>query len=87
MRTLRREIGRQLGRDIQKLLAANPLILAVTEEANVDARRIAERYQFSFYDSLMLSVALAGGARTIYSEDMQHDLLIDGTLRIVDPFR
>lgn len=54
---------------------------------HMEALRIAARYQLSFYDALMLAVALAGGARTIYSEDMQHDLLIDGTLRIVDPFR
>jgi predicted nucleic acid-binding protein len=69
---LRRRIGR---------------IVALDEYAHSDALRIAERYQISFYDALMLAVALSGGARTIYSEDMQHGLVIDDTLRIVDPFR
>lgn len=62
-------------------------VFPVGEAANTDALRIAERYHLSFYDALMLGVALAGGARTIYSEDMQHELLIEDTLRIVDPFR
>jgi len=62
-------------------------VLPVDEAANADALRIAARYQLSFYDALMLAVALQGGARTIYSEDMQHGLVIDDRLRIVDPFR
>ena len=66
---------------------AVPRILPIDDEANHTAVRIGERYSLSFYDSLMLAVALAGGARTLYSEDMQHGLMIDGRLRIVDPFR
>ncbi len=62
-------------------------IRSIAPSDNAQALRIAERYRLSFYDALMLAVALAGGARTIYSEDMQHDLVIDDTLRIVDPFR
>ncbi|HYJ29011.1 MAG TPA: PIN domain-containing protein [Allosphingosinicella sp.] len=62
-------------------------VIPIEEAASTDAVRIAERYQLAFYDALLLAVALAGGAKTIYSEDMQHGLVIDGTLRIVDPFR
>ena len=69
------------------LRAIVPRILAIDEHANTAALRIGERYRLSFYDSLMLAVALAGDARTFYSEDLQHGLVIDGRLRIVDPFR
>lgn len=62
-------------------------VLSIEPSANAEALRIADRYQLSFYDALLLAVALAGGARTIFSEDMQDGLVIDGTLRIVDPFR
>ena len=72
---------------IADLRSAVPRVLPIQAEANAAALRLAERYQLSFYDSLMLAVALSGGARTIYSEDMQHGLVIDDTLRIVDPFR
>lgn len=59
-----------------------PITLADTRAA----LRLAARYQLSFYDSLMLAVALSGGARVFYSEDLQHDLWIDDTLRVVNPF-
>jgi predicted nucleic acid-binding protein len=62
-------------------------VVPVESSANIDAIRIAERYHLSFYDALMLAVALQSGARVIYSEDMQHGLVIDDALRIVDPFR
>lgn len=73
--------------DIEELKKAVGSVLAISDAANAEALRIAGRYRLSFYDALMLAVALAGGARTIYSEDMQHGLVIDGALRIVDPFR
>ena len=58
----------------------------ITVPAHDDALWIASRYRLSFYDSLMLSVALIGGARVFYSEDMQDGLVIEDTLRIVNPF-
>lgn len=72
---------------VDKTRDAVATVLPILDEHNADALRIAARYQLSFYDALMLAVALSGGARTFYSEDMQHDLMIDGTLRVVDPFR
>lgn len=73
--------------DLQDLRALVPSIKPVDEEANASALRIAERYRLSFYDALIIAVALANKAATLYSEDMQHGLVIDGSLRIVDPFR
>ncbi len=72
---------------ISRIRHAIPEVLPIEPVSNAEALRLAERYQVSFYDALMLAVALEGGARTIYSEDMQHGLVIDGTLTIVDPFR
>lgn len=78
---------KRVAEDIGDLTRAVPHILPVSAADNAEALRIADRYRLSFYDSLILAVALAGGAMTLYSEDMQHDLVIDGTLRVVDPFR
>lgn len=41
---------------------------------------------YSFYDCLILASALQAGAIVLFSEDLQHNQLIDGTLRIVNPF-
>jgi len=43
------------------------------------------RYGFCFYDSLVLASALAGGAKTLLSEDLQDGQRI-GSLEIVNPF-
>ena len=83
----RRDPWDVIAADLADLRDAVPNILPVDEPAHCAALRIGERYRLSFYDALMLAVALAGGARTIYSEDLQHGLVVDGTLRIVDPFR
>ncbi len=70
----------------ERLRRAVPKILPIDEKSHVDALRIAERYQLGFYDALLVGVAMSGGARTLYSEDMQHGMTIDETLRIVNPF-
>ncbi|MCA1653318.1 MAG: PIN domain-containing protein [Sphingomicrobium sp.] len=70
-----------------KVREAVGAVLPISESDHVEALRLGARYRLSYYDALMLAVAITGGAHTIYSEDMQHDLVIDDTLRITDPFR
>ncbi len=53
----------------------------------LSAVRIMERYRYSYFDSLVVATALENGCSTLYSEDMQHGQLIDGTLTFVDLFR
>ena len=49
--------------------------------------KLRERYSLSFWDSLILSAALFSNCQIIYSEDMQHDLLIENKLKIINPFK
>jgi predicted nucleic acid-binding protein len=44
------------------------------------------RYRLSFYDSLIVAAALDAGCKTLYSEDLQHGLQIEG-VTITNPFR
>lgn len=48
---------------------------------------IADKYQYSFYDSLIIVSALSANCKTLYSEDMQDGQLIENSLTIVNPFR
>jgi len=59
------------------------IITLITIHAALDIR---ERYGFSWYDSLIVAVALEAGCDTLYSEDMQNNQEINGRLRIVNPF-
>lgn len=50
------------------------------------AMTIMDKYQYSFWDSMMLASALENGCSVIYSEDMQHDQTIERKLKILNPF-
>ena len=41
--------------------------------------------QFSFWDSLIISSAIESGCSTLYTEDMQAGLIINDSLKIVNP--
>ena len=50
------------------------------------ALQIADRWQYSVYDALIIAAALHAGCKTLYSEDMQDGQKVNGLL-IVNPFR
>jgi predicted nucleic acid-binding protein len=51
------------------------------------ASQLREKYQCSYWDSLIIASALESGASIIYSEDMHDGLLVDGRLTIINPFK
>jgi predicted nucleic acid-binding protein len=70
--------------DVRDLAAWRPVRI---DEAIVDsAWRVEDRFELSFWDSLIVAAAHAAGCRALLTEDLQHDLDIDG-LRVADPFR
>ena len=48
--------------------------------------KIAETYGFSFWDSMMVAAALNNHCSILYSEDLHHNQIIEGRLKIVNPF-
>ncbi len=58
----------------------------LTTQTHDTGRRLAERYGLSVYDAMIAAAALLAGCANLYSEDMQHGLLIDRKLRICNPF-
>ena len=50
------------------------------------ALNLHDETRYSFYDCLVIAAALQVGANVLYTEDLQHNQLIDGRLRIVNPF-
>jgi predicted nucleic acid-binding protein len=46
---------------------------------------IAERYRFSFYDSVIVASALRARCKTLYTEDLQHRQVIEDQLTLVNP--
>lgn len=52
----------------------------------LSASELRETWQFSFWDSLIVSSALAGGAEILFSEDMSDGLSVENRLKISNPF-
>ena len=48
--------------------------------------KLIESYQFQIFDSLIVATALEANCKTIFSEDMQHNRLIENKLTIINPF-
>jgi predicted nucleic acid-binding protein len=85
----KRKLGRDwktISDDLASLQNAAGRIKPISDASNHEAARIAARHNIAFYDAVMIAVALANGATTLYSEDMQHGMVIDDTLTIKNPF-
>ncbi len=63
-----------------------PTILPMDAETQADGLAVAERYGLAFYDALMIAAALRAECSVFWSEDMQDGLVVDGRLRITNPF-
>lgn len=50
------------------------------------AGELIPKYQFQLFDSIIVAAAIQGSCSILYSEDMQHGLVVDTTLKILNPF-
>ncbi|MEY8831866.1 PIN domain-containing protein [Phaeobacter italicus] len=58
----------------------------LTVQTHQVGRALAEKYQLSVYDAMIVSAALIAGCTTLWTEDMHDGLLIEDRLRVVNPF-
>ena len=75
-------------RDCEKYLSAilSPLCeVFVSIELYSRSLDLMERWQFSFYDSLIVAAALQADCSILYSEDLQHEQSIEN-LTVHNPF-
>jgi predicted nucleic acid-binding protein len=75
--------------EIREILLTINMVLDVRDltpvihEAALD---IAERYGYSFYDSMIMAAAINAGCSLVYTEDLQSGQHIQDSLLIVNPF-
>jgi predicted nucleic acid-binding protein len=68
---------------VRSFLIVEPLTLATHEQTLF----VAGRYKLDVYDSAVVASALMAGCDTLWSEDMHHGLVVEGTLTIRNPYR
>jgi predicted nucleic acid-binding protein len=62
--------------------------LSVTGKSTYDyAFNLRQRQNISFGDSLIVAAALENNCSILYTEDLQHNQLIENQIRIINPFK
>src|SRR6266404_4840095 len=69
------------------LMRGLPPVQPLTIDVPETGLALAERYGLSAYDAMIAASALHADCDMLWSEDMQDGLVLDGRLRIVNPFR
>ena len=61
-------------------------VVEFNQQVLLNASKLRQSYSLSFWDSLIVASALEAEVNVLYSEDMQHKLIIFEQLQIVNPF-
>ena len=61
-------------------------IHSVTLSTLRSAQKLILIYDFQLFDSIIVASSLEAGCEILYSEDFQHNQLIENRLRIINPF-
>jgi predicted nucleic acid-binding protein len=70
-----------------KNLLQNFNIILVDTDIIKNSFVLSERYQLSYWDSLIIASAPLNNCNILYSEDMQDGMVIEDTLTIKNPFK
>jgi predicted nucleic acid-binding protein len=62
-------------------------VIGLDQSTLLTASDLREKYSLSFWDSTIVASALHAGCETLYTEDMQDGLEVEGRLTIVNPFK
>jgi predicted nucleic acid-binding protein len=61
-------------------------IINIEQDILNAASNLRQRYVLSFWDSLVVACALQIQVPVLYSEDLQHDQVFEGRVKIINPF-
>lgn len=83
---------RKLGFEREKAYEFADSIMSYTEVLPVDEATVREsagiaiRFQLSNWDALIIASAIISGCGILYTEDLQHEMIINNSLKIINPF-
>jgi len=84
-----RKLGMSLAeiREILETIRQALRVLPLTEQSHALGLELAERYRLSIFDAMIVASAWLAGSSVLWSEDMQHKLVIEQRLVVRNPFR
>lgn len=86
----RRKLGfdwDEVGEALRSVRTLCHTVVPLDLEVHDDGLRISRRYGLAVFDAMMVAAALRSGCDTLWSEDMHDGLMIDGRLRMANPFK
>ena len=62
-------------------------IIAPIQNSTINlAIKLIQKYDFQLFDSFVVALAIEADCKILYTEDMQHGLLVNKKLQIINPF-
>ena len=83
--TKKLNVSKEVAKEYLDFFVDNFPVTQVTLSNIYKAIDISIQTQFSFWDSLIVSAAHSSGCVIVYSEDMNHNQLVNG-VKIINPF-
>ncbi|MCL2830387.1 MAG: PIN domain-containing protein [Betaproteobacteria bacterium] len=68
------------------LIRALCTVVPLTIETHNLGRRIAAQYRIGLYNALIVASSILSGCRILYSEDLQHGMIFDEKVELINPF-
>ena len=78
--------GKEVSFENTRYLMSICEVALLKKETYLIAFDISVKYSFSFWDSLIIASALENNCAVLYTEDLQHNQLIENKLKIQTPF-
>jgi predicted nucleic acid-binding protein len=76
----------EIRRSLDGLRRMAVTVVELDVQLNASAIDLVDKYNFAFYDALMVAAALEAESSVFLSEDMHDGLTVDGRMKIVNPF-
>lgn len=67
-------------------LIQNCVLFPVNNHIVLLSHKLILKYDFQYFDALIVASAITSNCSVLYSEDMQHNMLVENRLSIINPF-
>lgn len=71
---------------IVEKIVEQSVVIDLKPEHTAKALELKRNYNLSWFDALIVTTALDASCNILYSKNMQHELVINDRLRIINPF-
>lgn len=72
---------------VVEFLLRNSTLVGFDDTTVLKAHNLTKRYDFQYFDALIVAAALNANCTILYTEDMHHGLVVEGILTILNPFK